>query len=412
MQVLIKEPSDHSHASDPDRLHVIRLKNEIKLRGASSDEGASTISFDLLRTTPLTATPGLPTNDALLQIIHRGRLAIQLDHHGRLPLILLRQTDRDESFVLYEDDSMVIFTCDKNLSVLNQCKHWLMNGTLSICPKSYYQLFTVHRMYSFQIIPLVYVLLIGKDTNDYNNFFQQLLLKYDHEPEPILVDFESATLKSTKSFFPDAIQIVNFLYKILCQRKITFAINIGCLFHFGQCLWREMESLGLQNKYTDDDKFRMNVKKLMALAFVPVPDVLKAYSSMINDFNDENYSLVDYFKLVWVGKKKGKGLYHFRLMCLMYLIVYNANLGSQRSKPKYSLLLWIIYERVTQDLPRSNKAVEGWHHAFNSGVSIKHPSITKLAKCILREQSRFEIDIEKLRAGEQLKKEKESLCKF
>ena len=43
MQVLIKEPSEHSHASEPDRLHVIRLKNEIKLRGTSSDEGASTI---------------------------------------------------------------------------------------------------------------------------------------------------------------------------------------------------------------------------------------------------------------------------------------------------------------------------------------------------------------------------------
>jgi hypothetical protein len=69
MEILIKEPSEHSHAPDPDRLHVIRLKNEIKLRGASSDEGASTILFDVLRTTPLTATPGLPTNDALFQII-------------------------------------------------------------------------------------------------------------------------------------------------------------------------------------------------------------------------------------------------------------------------------------------------------------------------------------------------------
>jgi hypothetical protein len=87
MQVLIKEPSEHSHAPDPDRLHVIRLKNEIKLRGASS---------------------------------------------GFLPPIL-RQTDRGENFILYEDNSMVIFTCDKNLSVLNQCKHWFMDGTFSVC---------------------------------------------------------------------------------------------------------------------------------------------------------------------------------------------------------------------------------------------------------------------------------------
>jgi hypothetical protein len=125
MQVLIKEPSEHSHAPDPDRLHVIRLKNEIKLRGASSDEGASTILFDVLRSTPLTAAPYLPTNEALLQIIRRERPAEQLDHQGCLPL-QFRQTDRGDNFILYEDNSMVIFTCDKNLSVLNQCKHWFM----------------------------------------------------------------------------------------------------------------------------------------------------------------------------------------------------------------------------------------------------------------------------------------------
>jgi len=125
MQVLIKEPSEHSHAPDPDRLHVIRLKNEIKLRGASSDEEASTILFDALRSTPLTAAPYLPTIEALLQIIRRERPAEQLNHQGCLPL-QLRQTDRDDDFILYEDNSMVIFTCHKNLSVLNQCKHWLM----------------------------------------------------------------------------------------------------------------------------------------------------------------------------------------------------------------------------------------------------------------------------------------------
>ncbi len=68
--------------------------------------------------------------------------------------------------------------------------------------------------------------------------------------------------------------------------------------------------------------------------------------------------------------------------------------------------MWNVYERVIQDLPRSNKTDEGGHHAFNNRVSIKHPSITKLAKCILREQSKFEIDIERLRVDEQLTKKK------
>ncbi|CAF3334155.1 unnamed protein product [Rotaria sp. Silwood2] len=103
----------------------------------------------------------------------------------------------------------------------------------------------------------------------------------------------------------------------------------------------------------------MNMKKVMTLAFVPGPDDLKAYPSMINDFDDEDCSLVDYFERVWVGQKNGRGVYHFRLMCLIYLIVYNANLGSRHSEPKFSLQLWKIYERGIQDLPRSNNAVDG-----------------------------------------------------
>ena len=84
----IKEPSGHSHIPDLNRLHVIRLKNEIKIRGVSSDEGASTILSDILRTTPLAVTADLPSTEALLQTIRRERKPIQLDHNGRLPFML------------------------------------------------------------------------------------------------------------------------------------------------------------------------------------------------------------------------------------------------------------------------------------------------------------------------------------
>ena len=68
--------------------------------------------------------------------------------------------------------------------------------------------------------------------------------------------------------------------------------------------------------------------------------------------------------------------------------------------------LWNVYDRVIQGLPRSNNAIEEWHQTFDNRVSIKHPSITRLAKCILREQARFEIDSGRLRMGEQPKKKK------
>ena len=132
MNEFIKEPSEHSHVPDPNRLHVIRLKNEIKIRGASSDEEASTILSDILRTTPLTVTAGLPSTEALLQTIRCERKSVQLDGNGRLPF-MLREIDRSENFVLDEDDSMIIFTCEKNRSVLQECRHWFMDGTFSVC---------------------------------------------------------------------------------------------------------------------------------------------------------------------------------------------------------------------------------------------------------------------------------------
>lgn len=144
----------------------------------------------------------------------------------------------------------------------------------------------------------------------------------------------------------------------------------------------------------------------MSLAFLPPSDVINGYSSIINDFDVEDNELINYFERVWIGEKKGRGMYYFKRFYCTPLVLYYTNLGSRRTKPKFNLQLWNVYERVIQDLPRSNNAIEGWHNAFNNRVSIKHPSITKLAKCILREQSKFEIDIERLRTGQQPNKRK------
>ena len=65
--------------------------------------------------------------------------------------------------------------------------------------------------------------------------------------------------------------------------------------------------------------------------------------------------------------------------------------------------MWNVYSRVVEDLPRSNNSIEGWHRAFNNRVSIKHPTLTKLAQCIIREQSKFELDIERIRIGQEPK---------
>ena len=80
--------------------------------------------------------------------------------------------------------------------------------------------------------------------------------------------------------------------------------------------------------------------------------------------------------------------------------------GDRRTKPLFPPQLWNVYDRVVRNLPRSNNSIEGWHQAFNRRVSMKHPTLTKLANCILREQSHFELDIERIRVGQEPKPQK------
>jgi hypothetical protein len=44
----------------------------------------------------------------------------------------------------------------------------------------------------------------------------------------------------------------------------------------------------------------------MALAFVPVDDVSRAYSSMIIEFDQDDDELLEYFEKTWIGQKKAR----------------------------------------------------------------------------------------------------------
>lgn len=55
------------------------------------------------------------------------------------------------------------------------------------------------------IIPLVYGLLIGKSTNDYNLFFEKILEQDNFQPDSIMTDFESGTIKSVKEMLPNVL---------------------------------------------------------------------------------------------------------------------------------------------------------------------------------------------------------------
>ncbi|CAF4857054.1 unnamed protein product [Rotaria socialis] len=312
MDSFLSEPTVHSHAPDPECIPAFELKSQIKIKAMASNEASSSILHSELRLMPLTAVGSLPKSDSLMRTIRRQRSTPCLDPSSRLP-DHLRKTDRGEEFILFEDDEMIIFTTKTNLSLLKSCKHWFVDGTFKVCPEEFYQLFTLHALLKSVIVPLVYGLLIGKKASDYKKFFQKILDEDDFEPESILSDFESGTIKTIKEVFPNAVH--------------------------------------------------------------------RAFDIVADDFEDDADNIVEYFEKTWIGQRKKR--------------------GTGRKKPIFNYELWNVYERVINNLPRSNNSVEAWHCAFANRVSMAHPSTAKLADKIRREQSKFEIDIQQMLQGHQ-----------
>ena len=120
--------------------------------------------------------------------------------------------------------------------------------------------------------------------------------------------------------------------------------------------------------------------KLLALAFVPVSDVIKAFELIADDLSgDDGEKLLNYFETTWIGEPKRR--------------------GTGQKKEDFPMELWNVHDRVCTNLPCSNNSIEGWHQAFAKRVSIVYPTINKLADEIRREQSKFEVDIVRIRQG-------------
>ena len=85
-------------------------------------------------------------------------------------------------------------------------------------------------------------------------------------------------------------------------------LPLGCLFHFGQSVWRQIQAKGLAKKYQGEENFRLSVKKLLALAFVPINDIFTGFDLVAAEFDDDSEEFIDYFEKTWIGEptKRGK----------------------------------------------------------------------------------------------------------
>lgn len=131
-----------------------------------------------------------------------------------------------------------------------------MDGTFSVMPAIFAQLYTVHIKVMNEFMPQLWCLLPDKQMNTYIRLFH--LLKAEAfrrncnlNPRIIHIDFEMAVVGAIRA---------------------EFAIEpSGCLFHFNQSILRHLVSNGLQAAYNNNQppEVRQTVRRLMALPLVP-----------------------------------------------------------------------------------------------------------------------------------------------
>nr|XP_027230834.1 uncharacterized protein LOC113822482 [Penaeus vannamei] len=176
-----------------------------------------------------------------------------------------------------------------------------------------------------------------------------------------MTDFEKAAMKAFQRNFPSA--------------EVA-----GCYFHLGQSVWRHIQNLGLAARYREDAAFATRVRRFLALAFDPLADVHHYTRILLADEISKDDGLLDlakYFQETYVGQ-----LIH----------------GDMEIPGKFPYQTWNMYQRVKDDLPRTNNALEGWHNGF-ARMLPDHPQLPLLAAKYQKEQHKSALNHEHHAAG-------------
>ncbi|KAL8580683.1 hypothetical protein ACOMHN_004725 [Nucella lapillus] len=86
---------------------------------------------------------------------------------------------------------------------------------------------------------------------------------------------------------------------------------------------------------------------------------------------------------------------------------FTAYFERRRRRPKFDVTMWNVYNRVGDNLPRTNNSVEGWHRAFDQRMSVTHPTLGRLVSKLRKEQASTKLMLEQRAMGVRMRKNKQ-----
>ena len=193
------------------------------------------------------------------------------------------------------DEKIVIFATQRDFYGLATAERWFFDGTFTVQPTNFQQRFSLHCSHpgTNQSQPVLYALLTSKSATIYKVLLKTIkeacintLYLYNLSPtlklKVITCDFESGFIPAIKETFGE---------------NVKFS---GCHFHFSQCIYRHIQSSGLQKDNNNCKEFQCLVRKFMALAFLPLEEVKIKAEQMIADLPESLTGFGVYFQKTWI----------------------------------------------------------------------------------------------------------------
>ncbi|CAF0714736.1 unnamed protein product [Adineta steineri] len=325
-------------APDPDEIEKVLYNYEIKKNAQQSHDPPRLIIQNARLKISLDAAINIPQYIASQRSIQRVRRDKDIPTEPKtfadiiIPLNY-QVNSLNEQFLLYDNNDnqrrILIFASKQHLDFLNECESWHCDGTFAVAPTLFEQMYSIHGSIRGKKLPLLYSLLPNKDQKTYEELFGIVAQHVQRKPNYITIDFEKAAENAFNVIYPQ------------CE-------ILGCFFHFKKCIWKHICELHLKNEFLENQNNRRTMKNLTALAFVPPNNVIEEFARIKENASDILDDLILYFEDNFIG----------RIMT-----------RNRRKNPRYNINMWNCFERINEDLPRTNNAIEGWHNAFHVSVT-------------------------------------------
>ena len=339
---VIRKNDNHSHDTDLIQIEVRKVKGSMKFKAERNNTTRNVLGESLIGIAEEVAA-NMPQKSSLQRFIRRKKCHI-IDGFPVPQSLDFEIPEMYHDVVLHdsgkEDEKRILALGDEELLKELNAELVLADGTFDKSPELFFQLYSFHVEVGNSYPPVVYFLLPDKTKETYERMIAVILqLCPQFSPLRLLIDFESAVIKAFQQAFP-GMQIS------------------GCFFHLCQNIIKNAKAIGLKHRYETDFDFKIKVKSLAALAFVPIESVIDVFQQLVDTFDEENElesQLLNYFSTTYI---QGIQLRHGR-----------------RRNPLFPLEIWNQREAAIEKLPKTTNACEGWHNSLNAIFLSSHPTM-------------------------------------